>query len=180
MKRILFFFGLILGAAALTSIAQYLSPSTAVAAAEPANDVNISSDCTLSTGYPQEIRQWCDLITIYAGKNNLDPNLLAALIWQESGGNPQALSVDGAVGLMQVMPRDGLAARFQCINGPCFAGRPSMNELYDPEFNIAWGSAYLNSLQQSKGSLREALKAYGPANSGYSYADKVLSIYTGT
>ena len=35
----------------------------------------------------------------------------------------------------------------------------------------------LSSLQSRFGSLREALKAYGPKDVGYYYADKVLAIY---
>jgi soluble lytic murein transglycosylase-like protein len=81
------------------------------------------------------------------------------------------------VGLMQVMPRDGIAASFQCANGPCFTSRPSMEELFDPEFNIQYGVRMLSGLQKKFGSLRDALMAYGPANVGYYYADIVLAIY---
>lgn len=135
------------------------------------------SKCTVSENYPQSIRQWCQLITSYASKNNLHPDLLAGLIWQESGGNPVAYSKSGAVGLMQVMPKDGLAAAFTCPNGPCFKDRPTIAQLQDPEFNIAYGSRMLSDLVSQHGSLREALKRYGPMDVGYYYADKVLAIY---
>jgi len=79
--------------------------------------------------------------------------------------------------LMQVMPRDGLAANFMCKNGPCFASRPSMEELFDPEFNIAYGTRMLAGLINRTGDIREALRAYGPINVGYYYADLVLKIY---
>jgi soluble lytic murein transglycosylase-like protein len=117
------------------------------------------------------------LITYFAEEQGLSPNLIAALIWQESGGNALAYSKSGAVGLMQVMPRDGLAANFQCINGPCFADRPSTNELQDPVFNVEYGTNLLAGLVSRLGNLRDALKAYGPENVGYYYADKVLGIY---
>lgn len=132
--------------------------------------------CSLPSGYPDAIRQWCGLIQTYAGQHGLDPNLVAAVMLQESGGNPQAYSKSGAVGLMQVMPSDGLAAGFMCINGPCFASRPSSSELYDPEFNIAYGTRMLAGLIQKNGSIREALRAYGPMNMGYRYADIILGI----
>jgi soluble lytic murein transglycosylase-like protein len=103
--------------------------------------------------------------------------LIAALITQESAGKPDAYSHSGAVGLMQVMSRDGIAAKFQCKNGPCFYDRPSMAELYDPEFNIQWGTQFLASLLARHGNIRDALKAYGPMDRGYEYADLVLSIY---
>jgi soluble lytic murein transglycosylase-like protein len=133
--------------------------------------------CRISKSFPQDVRQWCLQIMRHADNNNLDPNLIAALIWQESGGNPTAYSKSGAVGLMQVMPRDGLAASFQCINGPCFTNRPSIRELEKPNFNIKYGTGMLSGLLNKYGDLREALKQYGPMNVGYYYADKVLNIY---
>jgi hypothetical protein len=136
-----------------------------------------NSNCSVSQRFPVSIRRWCGLITQYAGKHGLPPDLLAALIWQESGGNPVAYSRSGAVGLMQVMPSDGLAASFQCVNGPCFSSRPSTDELKDPEFNVSYGTRMLAGLVGKTGNLREALKSYGPANVGYYYADKVLGIY---
>jgi soluble lytic murein transglycosylase-like protein len=78
---------------------------------------------------------------------------------------------------MQVMPRDGLASGFQCINGPCFANRPSMDELFDPAFNISYGTGYLAGLVLKNQNLRDALYAYGPAGVGYSYADHVIQVY---
>jgi soluble lytic murein transglycosylase-like protein len=102
---------------------------------------------------------------------------VAAVIWQESGGDPLAYSRSGAVGLMQVMPRDGIAAKFVCVNGPCFASRPSSEQLRDPAFNVAYGTRMLGELLQRHGNLRDALKAYGPMDRGYSYADKVLTLY---
>jgi len=133
--------------------------------------------CAVSALFPQAILRWCDLITHYANKHGLPPDLIAALIWQESGGNPTAYSRSGAVGLMQVMPRDGLAASFMCQNGPCFSTRPTIEELKDPEFNVAYGTKMLAGLVRRSGSLREALRSYGPMNVGYYYSDKVLGIF---
>lgn len=133
--------------------------------------------CSLPTRYPASIRQWCGLIEQEAQKNSVDKRLIAAVMLQESGGNAKAYSKSGAVGLMQVMPRDGIAASFKCANGPCFAARPSMAQLYDPAFNVNYGVKMLAGLIKKYGNSRDALKAYGPADSGYSYADKVLAIY---
>ena len=135
------------------------------------------SGCQVSQRYPNEILQWCELITRYASQRGLSPDLLAALVWQESRGDPLAYSRSGAVGLMQVMPSDGLAAGFMCVNGPCFSSRPTTAELHDPEFNVAFGTKMLAGLLKKNGSLREALKAYGPMDVGYSYADKVMGIF---
>lgn len=152
-------------------------PAPVEAQAQPAEESPAPQpNCSLSPGYPASIQQWCGVIEQYAGEHGVEPGLIAAVMLQESGGNPNAYSKSGAVGLMQVMPRDGLAASFMCVNGPCFASRPSMDELFDPEFNVAYGVRMLAGLIQRHGSVREALRAYGPMNMGYQYADIVLNI----
>jgi soluble lytic murein transglycosylase-like protein len=76
-----------------------------------------------------------------------------------------------------VMPQDGQAMNFMCANGPCFSSRPTTAQLLEPEFNVSYGTRMLAQLVTKQGSMREALKAYGPMNVGYYYADKVLSLY---
>jgi hypothetical protein len=123
------------------------------------------------------VRKWCPLIMQAARRYQLDPHLIAALILVESAGDPQAYSSSGAVGLMQVMPRDGIAARFQCINGPCFADRPTIAQLQEPAFNVDYGTMLLRSNVDRDGSLRRALRSYGPLSMNFSYADLVLATY---
>ncbi len=168
----------------VTILEKYVDPNTD-SQAEPENQDQEATKTTFPSGnqecvvdgrFPGSIQQWCHLITRYANLHNLDPDLIAAVIWQESGGNPDAYSKSGAVGLMQVMPRDGLAASFQCKNGPCFENRPTIVELGDPEFNVGFGTEMLANLIQHHGSTRDALKAYGPMDVGYYYADKVLNL----
>jgi soluble lytic murein transglycosylase-like protein len=130
-------------------------------------------ECELRESYPEEILQWCEIITEKARQAELPPNLIAALILQESGGDSSAYSSSGAVGLMQVMPRDGI----ECINGPCFASRPTTEELQDPGYNVEYGTNMLAGLIARHGNLREALKAYGPMDVGYRYADNVIAIF---
>ena len=134
------------------------------------------SGCHLSDSYPESILRWCGLIEENGLAYGVDPNLIAAVMLQESGGNPDAYSNSGAVGLLQVMPRDGLAASFMCPNGHCFANRPSMAELYKADFNVDYGTRMLAGLLKKYGSEREALYHYGPADVGYHYADLVLAI----
>ena len=136
-----------------------------------------SAGCQVSSDFPGSILEWCGLISQYAERNSLDPDLVAAVILQESGGQHLAYSHSGAVGLMQVMPRDGIAETFMCKNGPCFSSRPTINELQDPEFNIAFGTRMLAGLENRFGNIRDALKSYGPMDVGYAYADKVLAIH---
>lgn len=139
------------------------------------NELLIS--CGVSKKFPEGILKWCPLITEHSVRVGLEPNLIAALIWQESGGDQYAYSRSGAVGLMQVMPKDGIAATFMCVNGPCFSKRPTIKELENPDFNIKYGTKMLSQLLNKKGNLRDALKAYGPMDVGYSYADKVIGLY---
>lgn len=136
-----------------------------------------SGECSLSDKFPDAIRQWCGWIEQYAAEVGLEPKLIASVMLQESGGKADAYSHSGAVGLMQVMPRDGLAANFMCSGRPCFSSRPTMDELFEPEFNISYGTRMLAALVSKHGSVRDALYAYGPMDVGYRYADLVLSIY---
>ena len=137
----------------------------------------ISGECSLSGKFPDAVRQWCGWIEQYAVEVGLEPKLIASVMLQESGGKADAYSHSGAVGLMQVMPRDGLAADFMCSSRPCFSSRPTMDELFDPEYNISYGTRMLAALVSRHGSVRDALYAYGPMDIGYRYADLVLSIY---
>jgi len=158
-----------------------LSPTADVAYAagesQTGENSTLTGNCQVSLSYPIGVLQWCAIITGQALQAGLPADLIAALILQESGGDSSAYSASGAVGLMQVMPRDGIAADFECINGPCFADRPTIDELQDPSFNVEYGTQMLAGLIATLGSPREALKAYGPMDVDYSYADRVLSIY---
>lgn len=160
-----------------TEVAYAASSSTAVPTEVPDEQPAPAEKCGVNSSYPEGILQWCEIITGFATQAELSPNLIAAVILQESGGDAHAYSASGAVGLMQVMPRDGLAASFECINGPCFASRPTIEELQDPSYNVEYGTRMLAGLMAKRGSLREALKAYGPMDMDYSYADRVLAIY---
>jgi len=133
--------------------------------------------CTLSERYPETILQWCGWIEKYAAEAGVPAALVASVMLQESGGDASAYSHSGAVGLMQVMPSDGIAAGFQCINGPCFSSRPTIAELKDPDFNVMYGTRMLAGLIERAGNARDGLKSYGPADVDYWYADKVIQLY---
>ena len=167
-------------------LAYFVVPARAIDGAATPSVQNPLSDAPVTSGetcqvhpeFPEGVYQWCELITRVATTHGLDPDLIAALILQESGGDPSAYSRSGAVGLMQVMPRDGLAAGFDCPNGPCFAKRPTIRELEEPVFNVEYGTQMLAGLISREGGVRDALKFYGPMDMGYRYADKVLAIWS--
>jgi soluble lytic murein transglycosylase-like protein len=175
--------GILIGVFTLVGLSRLVTPPLTVSAAtEEVQNVaeqEKQSSCEFHERYPANILPWCALIEVTADKYNMDALLIAAVMLQESGGQPEVISGSGAVGLMQVMPRDGIAATFQCINGPCFTNRPSIAELKDPAFNVDYGVRMLAGLTERHGDIREALKSYGPYDVGYQYADKVLTIRGG-
>lgn len=81
-----------------------------------------------------------DEIEEHASKNGLDPNLVRALILQESYYNPEAKSHVGATGLMQLMPAtaNDHARRLRI---PFASSR-----LENPDVNIALGTYHLRML----------------------------------
>ena len=86
------------------------------------------------------------LITKHAEKNNLDPSLVRAVVKAESNFNPNAVSPVGAQGLMQLMPSTAKGLGVQ--------------DVFDPEQNIAGGTAYLRNMLDQFGSVPLALAAY--------------------
>ncbi len=90
-----------------------------------------------------------------ARANDLDPDLLVAVIEVESAGYHLAVSHVGAMGLMQILPATGkeIALRMGIEwNGP--------DTLFDPTTNIRLGTAYLSQLMNRYGSVNTALAAY--------------------
>ena len=91
---------------------------------------------------------------------NLDPLMVISLVRQESSFNPNASSVVGAIGLMQLMP--ATARRFNA--------RLRSKHLVNPEINIPIGVKYLKQLiTRYDGNLIYALASY---NAGESRIDK--------
>jgi soluble lytic murein transglycosylase-like protein len=96
------------------------------------------------------------LVAAAAQRHSLDPALLTAVIKQESAFNPCAVSLKGALGLMQLMPET--------------ARELHVADVFDPEENIRGGAAYLRQLlDRYKGDLRLALIGY---NAGPGRADQ--------
>jgi len=138
--------------------------------------VTFFQKCSANRKIPLKVKKWCKPISSFAEEWQVDPLLIAAIIQQESGGDPSAISKNGAVGLMQIMPGDGKSLDFQCISGPCFSDRPTTKVLLNPEYNISYGTILISYLLQSRGNIRDALQAYGPIEVEYAYADQVLSL----
>jgi len=92
------------------------------------------------------------LIEGAAKANDLPVPMVRAVIEQESGYHPCAVSHKGAQGLMQLMPDT--------------TGELNLKDVFDPKENIAAGAKYLKQLlDKYKGDNKLALAAYnaGPA-----------------
>lgn len=121
----------------------------------PAAAVISARDGRVTTGNPK----YDELIAASAARNGVDPDLITAVMRQESGFHQNARSYKGATGLMQLMP--GTAARFGVTN------------IFDPAQNIEGGTRYLRFLLDSfNGDVDLALAGYNAGehavmNSGY-------------
>jgi soluble lytic murein transglycosylase-like protein len=120
----------------------------------PASDKVVAQDGTpivpawayTDTTPPPVPEQYQPLLKQAATAANISPTLLAALVWQESRWNPQAVSSKGAIGLAQLMPG---TARYLGVN-------PA-----DPAANLIGGARYLRELlDQFGGDVEKALAAY--------------------
>lgn len=95
------------------------------------------------------------IVVGHARNYDLDPALIAAVIYRESKFDAGARSSSGAIGLMQLLPdtANGIALR---TGGDRFV----VADLRDPEINVRYGSWYLDHLAHRYDDLRTALAAY--------------------
>lgn len=95
------------------------------------------------------ISPWRGLCEKYGAQYNLDPQVVATVMKLESNGDPNSISTAGAVGLMQVMPAEKIP------------GRPTTEQLKDPDFNVKTGCSILRSYMDAwQGSLAYGLASY--------------------
>ncbi len=93
-----------------------------------------------------------EIIARVSAEEGVDEALVRAVVQAESGGNPNAVSPKGAMGLMQLMPR---TAEAMGVSNP-----------FDPEQNLRGGVRLLRGLLNEFGDVQLALAAYnagGPA-----------------
>ena len=116
------------------------------------------------------------LIKEAAARYQVDPRLVAAVAQTESGGNQEAVSPAGAVGVMQLMPDT--------------AAGLGVNP-YDKRQNIEGGAKYLKQMMDTfGGDVQKAVAAYNagsqavkeyngipPYRETQDYVNKVLDIY---
>ncbi len=113
----------------------------------------INTRDSLYIRYPLAYR---DLVDRIARENGLDPLLLLSIMREESRFNEKALSVSGALGLMQLMP---FTARWiASISG--LQEDLKTEEILLPENNILMAARYLRRLLDEFHSVAPAVAAY--------------------
>jgi soluble lytic murein transglycosylase-like protein len=88
---------------------------------------------------------YLDVARAAARKHNIPEDLFLRLVHQESGWNPTAISVKGAIGLAQLMPGTAQMLRVD----------PN-----DPQQNLDGGARYLRMMYDKFGDWKLALAAY--------------------
>jgi len=116
---------------------------------------------------PEERIRILKLVHLEATRVDVAPELILAIIEVESNFDRYAISVAGAIGLMQIMPfwLDEI-------------GRPDDNLLHI-ETNLRYGSTILRFyLDKEKGDLRRALGRYNGSLGRRKYPNKVIDKLT--
>ncbi len=119
--------------------------------------------------YPRAYR---DLVERYCKSPRVDPDLLQALMREESALDPRALSWAGALGLTQLM-----LPTAQAVARELRLGKPSTEGLFDPALNIQLGAAYLGRLLVRFGN--NAVYALASYNAGASTVERWRAQRTG-
>jgi|Deesub1362A_J573_1020465.scaffolds.fasta_scaffold13870_2 soluble lytic murein transglycosylase len=103
-----------------------------------------------------------ELINLYAFQHDLDPAFIAAVIEEESGFNPEAVSPAGARGLMQITPRTWrYIVEHSTCDGEHLPPACGPDCIFDPEANIRAGTDYLGRLLKDfNGNTVTVLAAY--------------------
>ncbi|MBT3342348.1 MAG: transglycosylase SLT domain-containing protein [Gemmatimonadetes bacterium] len=120
----------------------------------------------------ERTERYTALIDHHAHRQGLDSDLIKAIICAESGGDRQAVSGSGAIGLMQLMPQT--------------AGDLGIADPFDADASIDGGTRYLRELIDRYGATEIALWAYnaGPGavdrghlpNETVNYVPRVLRL----
>ena len=109
-----------------------------------------------------------EMIDDIAVRSGVDPNIVKAIIMEESGGNPNAVGDNGeSIGLMQIQPKHH-QKRMEELG---------IVSLFDPQENVILGCSILSDLYDKYGNYEDALSVYNSGNTkdGREYAEKILN-----
>lgn len=139
----------------------------------------VKLDFPLSRDYMKVRKQSvAEIIKDCAQRYRIDPDLLNAIIYTESHFNPLARSHVPAYGLMQLVPKSAGREAHQLIYGQDGLVTPA--DLYNPQQNIEYGSAYLSLLKNKyfndvKDSLSQTYCMIAAYNTGPSNVSTVFN-----
>lgn len=97
-----------------------------------------------------------NLVEKYSRENDIEPELVYAVIHTESRFGPEKVSHKGAVGLMQITPETFEWAQSKTVEKE----KLENDALYEPEINIKYGTFILALLLEEFSDLDAALGAY--------------------
>ena len=109
-----------------------------------------------------------EMIDDIAVRSGVDPNIVKAIIKEESGGNPSAIGDNGeSIGLMQIQPKHH-KKRMEELG---------IVSLFDPQENVILGCSILSDLYDKYGNYEDALSVYNSGNTedGKAYAERILN-----
>jgi soluble lytic murein transglycosylase len=109
------------------------------------------------------------MIDVAAERHDVDPRLLKALVWKESGFDANAVGSRGEIGLTQLRMEHGAVAEWASARGE---PPPPKGVLFRPEINLDIGAWYLSrALRHWEGFDRQyelALSEYNAGRTGMS------------
>ncbi|WP_343155285.1 transglycosylase SLT domain-containing protein [Buchnera aphidicola (Kurisakia onigurumii)] len=87
---------------------------------------------------------WDDYIETQSKKYNIDANLIRAIIYSESQGNPLSIGKNNSIGLMKIQPKRAGMLVYRYLGKNII---PSFTTLLNPHNNINIGTTYLHLIQ---------------------------------
>jgi soluble lytic murein transglycosylase len=101
-------------------------------------------------------RKYSGLVEKYAAEYQVETALVYAVIHTESGFDPNAVSVDDACGLMQMLP-----STLEWMQWKLPGEREYVRaDLFDPEISIRYGTYFLRELMNRFGNIEAVAAAY--------------------
>lgn len=165
-----------LAADAEEAVAELLTAAPGLAEDERLEIARSAVETIRTASLGGRLRRTEELLTVVPNSTRVRAEIVPAVEFVESSGNPRAVSDAGAIGLMQIMPGTAveIATRLRDSRFPFKGTDEDQREyLMRPEVSRRYGTFYLNQqLARYGGDLEAALIAY---NAGPSRADRWIA-----
>lgn len=119
----------------------------------------VAKKSVLYSRLPGKVARWKNQIESASSETGVPSQIIGAVIWQESGGDPNAVGAAGEAGLMQLKPIavEDVQQNFN-VNLSTYA--------IEPGENIRAGAYFLKLMKKREGTWNEALEAYNQGGKG--------------